>query len=171
MEIKTFWTIIIKLIGLWILFSGFEIIPQFTMTISFVQGEVNTAALLYTWFIMISVLIIYAFLIYVFLFRSQWIIQVLKLEKNFNEARIDVNIKSTAVLKIAVIVMGGVLLADNVPHFLSRLLTFFQQSEQLKDYRESSWLAYYFIKLMIGLLLLTNAKAVTKYIDKESVSD
>ncbi len=63
------------------------------------------------------------------------------------------------------------LLADNVPHFLSRLVAFFQQSEQLKGYRESSWLAYYFIKLMIGLLLVTNAKAVTKYMDKESVLD
>lgn len=33
--------------------------------------------------------------------------------------------------------MGGILLADSISPFLISLVTFFQQSEQLEDYRDS----------------------------------
>ena len=168
MLIKTFWTILIKIIGLWVLFTCISIIPQFATTLSFTNGSLNTESLLMIWLILFGEIFIYILIIRVFIFKTNWIIEKLKLENNFTEERIDLNIKSTTVLTIAIIIIGGIILVDSLPSFFSRLFDFFQQKNLLKDYRDTSWLIYYFIKIIIGYLLLTNGKVLTRYIEKES---
>lgn len=168
MLIKTFWTILIKIIGLWVLFTCISIIPQFATTLSFTNGSLNTESLLMIWLILFGEIFIYILIIRVFIFKTNWIIEKLKLENNFTEERIDLNIKSTTVLTIAIIIIGGIILVESLPSFFSRLFDFFQQKNLLKDYRDTSWLIYYFIKIIIGYLLLTNGKVLTKYIEKES---
>ena len=168
MHIKIFWTILIKIIGLWILLNCISIIPQFFTTLSFTNGSLNLESLLLIWLMLFGSIFIYFLIIRVFLFKTNWIIEKLKLENNFTEERIDLKIKSSTVLTIAIIVFGGMILVDSLPSFFSRLFDFFQQKSLLKDYNHTSWLIYYFIKIIIGYLLLTNGKNLTKYIEKES---
>ena len=168
MQIKTFWTILIKIIGLWILLNCISIIPQFFTTLSFTNGSLNLESLLLIWLMLFGSIFIYFLIIRVFLFKTNWIIEKLKLENNFTEERIDLKIKSSTVLTIAIIVFGGMILVDSLPSFFSRLFDFFQQKSLLKDYNHTSLLIYYFIKIIIGYLLLTNGKNLTKYIEKES---
>ena len=46
---------------------------------------------------------------------------------------------------------------------------FYQQKNLLKDYRDTSWLIYHFLKIVVGYLLLTNGKNLSKFIEKETV--
>lgn len=168
MLIDTFWKLFLKIIGLWLLFSCISIIPQFFSTISFSRGSIDFESMLVLWLMLLVSIILYTIVIRLFLFKTTWIIEKLKLANNFKEERIDLTIKSTTVLTIAIIVIGGLILAESLPSFCSRLIAFFKQKELLKDYPETNWLIYYFIKIVIGYLLLTNAKSFTKYIEKES---
>ena len=168
MLIDTFWKLLLKIIGLWLLFSCISIIPQFLSTVSFVKGSIDFESLLLLWLMLFVTIVIYIMVLRIFLFKTAWIVEKLKLKNNFKEERIDLNIKSTTVLTIAIIVIGGLILAESLPSFCSRLINFFQQKELLKDYPETSWLIYYFIKIIIGYLLVTNAKNFTKYIEKEN---
>lgn len=168
MLIDTFWKLLLKIIGLWLLFSCISIIPQFLSTVSFVKGSIDFESLLLLWLMLFVTIVIYITVLRIFLFKTAWIVEKLKLKNSFNEERIDLNIKSTTVLTIAIIVIGGLILAESLPSFCSRLINFFQQKELLKDYPETSWLIYYFIKIIIGYLLVTNAKNFTKYIEKEN---
>ncbi|WP_447637799.1 hypothetical protein [Flavobacterium microcysteis] len=168
MLIDTFWKLLLKIIGLWLLFSCFSIIPQFFSTLSFVEGSINYPDLLLIWIGLFISIIIYIVIIRLFLFKTTWIIEKLKLKDNFKEERIDFTIKSSTVLTIAIIVIGALILIESLPSFCSDLITFLQQKELLKDYPQTGWLIYHFIKIIIGYLLLTNAKNFTKFIEKES---
>ncbi|MEQ7802631.1 hypothetical protein ABDJ41_22750 [Pedobacter sp. ASV1-7] len=168
MLINTFWKIVIKIIGLWLLFSCISIIPQFLSAISFINGELNIDGLLMLWLTLFGVIAIYILIIRLFLFKTDYIIEKLKLENSFNENRIDLNMKSTTVITIAIIVIGSLILIESLPNFCSRLFEYYRLKNQLTPYNETAWLIYYFIKVVIGYLLLTNSKVLTKLIIKES---
>lgn len=168
MLIKTFWKILIKIIGLWILFGCISVVPQFFSTLSFTNGNLNIQSLLLIWLMLFASIIVYILVIRLFLFKTDWIIEKLKLDKNFTEERIDLNIQSSTVLTIAIIIIGGLILIECLPSFCSRLFDFFQQKSLLKEYHDTSWLIYYFLKIIIGYLLLTNGKNLTKYIERNS---
>lgn len=168
MLIKTFWKILIKIIGLWLLFSCVSIIPQFFSTLSFTNGDLNTKSLTLIWLMLIASIIIYILIVRLFLFRTDWIVEKLKLDKNFNEERIDLEIKSSTVLTISIIVIGGLILVESLPSFCSRLFEFYQQKNLLKDYHETNWLIFHFLKNIIGYLLMTNGSNLTKYIEQET---
>lgn len=168
MQIKTFWQILIKIIGIWLLFSCISILPQFFSTLSFVNGNLNLKDLLLLWLGLLVTILIYILIIRLFLFKTDWIIKILKLEKNFTEDRIDLSIPKNTTITIAIIVIGGLIFIESLPNFCSRLFNFVQQKKMLKDYSDTSWLIYYFIKTIIGYLLLTNGKNIAKYLTKES---
>src|SRR6187402_597274 len=98
MQIKTFWNILIKIIGLWLLFGCTSVIPQFFTTLSFTNGDLDIESLLMLWLMLFATIGIYMVLVWFFIFKTDWIIRKLKLEQNFTEERIDLNIKSTAIL-------------------------------------------------------------------------
>ena len=168
MLINTFWKILLKIVGLWILFSSISLIPQFTSTLSFTNGSLDVTSLLSIWFLLFGSLFIYALITFLFIFKTDWIIKRLKLDKNFQEQKIDLNIESTTILKYSIIIIGALILIEALPSFFSRLFNFFQQKLLFKDYRDSSWLIFYFIKLIIGYLLLTNGKNFAKFIERNS---
>lgn len=168
MLIDTFWKLLIKIIGLWLLFSCISVIPQFFSMISSVNGSIDFQSLPLLLVISFATIIILVIIIRLFLFKTDWIIEKLKLKDNFKEERIDISIKSTTVLTIAIIIIGALILIESLPGFCSDLITFLQQKELLKDYPQTGWLIYHFIKIIIGYLLLTNAKNFTKFIEKES---
>ena len=168
MLIKTFWKILIKIIGLWLLLSCFSIIPQFFSTLSFTNGDLNMESLLTLWLMILITIIIYILIIRLFLFKTDWIIEKLKLNKNFTEEKIDLDVKSSTILTISIIVIGALIIIESLPSFCSRLFDFYQQKNLLKDYADTNWLIYHFIKIIIGYLLLTNGKNLTKYIEKET---
>ena len=168
MLINTFWKIIIKIIGLWLLFNGISIIPQFFSTLSFTNGDLNFDSLLSIWLMVFGAIIIYILIIRLFLFKTEWIIDKLKLEKNFNEEKINLEIESSTVLTIVIVVIGGLTIIESLPSFCSTLFNFLQQKMLIKDYPDSHWLIFDFLKVVIGYLLLTNGKSVAKYIGKVS---
>lgn len=168
MLINTFWKIVIKIIGLWLLFGCISIIPQFFSTLSFTNGSLNFESLLSTWLMLFAAIVVYILIIRLFLFKSEWIIDKLKLNKSFTEDKIDLEIKSVTVLTIAVIVIGGLTIIESLPSFCSTLFNFLQQKMLIKDYPDSYWLIYHFIKIIIGYLLLTNGKRFAKYIEKKN---
>lgn len=60
MEIKTFWRIVVKGIGLWLLINSIYVIPQFASTFSFIeQGSLNWESLIAVWAILFGTLAVY----------------------------------------------------------------------------------------------------------------
>ena len=168
MKIETLWKIIIKLFGIWFLIESLYIIPQFTQTISYINREMNFEGLIYTFVFLIASIVVYAIIIRFFLFKTEWIIEKLRLNQNYTEEIIDINIKSSTVITIAIIIIGGMTLVDSIPRLLSQIFEFLQQKILVKDYPKFSWIILQLLKSIFGYLLITKSKIITKYIEKES---
>lgn len=168
MEIKTFWTIVIKSVGLWFLVNCFYIFPQFLSMFSYTNGELEWESLLVSWISTFSVIILFCIIIRFFIFKSDWIIEKLKLDKNFVEQRIDINLSQSTVLSIVITIIGGFIFVQGLPILFQQIIEFLQQKNLLKDYPNLSWLGYNFLRTLFGFLIMTNSKTVVKFIDKQT---
>lgn len=92
MKTKTFWTILLKILGVSILLSSLTIIPQFFSTVYTItkNGSNNNAGIP---FLLIFTLVVYLLILRLFVFKPEWIIAKLKLERNMEE-KIDFEYKS-----------------------------------------------------------------------------
>ncbi len=167
MEIKSFWNIILKGIGLWLILNCLYIFPQIAVTLftyQFMEGW-NTA--IPELFFGIIALFVYILISGLFLFKTSFLISKLGLEKHFTENRIDITVSKNTVLKIIVILIGGTTLIDSLPNLISEIFQFIQQKELIGNYPNLAWLIFYFIKTLIGYLLMTNSNLLVKFIDKQ----
>ena len=167
MEIKTFWNIILKGVGLWLLMNCLYIFPQIAITVftsQFMEGW-NTAIpeLLFG----IIALFAYVLIAFLFLLKTQSIISKLGLEKHFIEKRIDITVSKNTVLKIIVILIGATTLIDSFPNLIREIFQFTQQKELIRNYPDLTWLIFHFIKTLIGYILMTNSNVVVKFINKQ----
>lgn len=169
MTIKTFWTIFIKILGLWLVLDCFTVIPQFFSTLFLIKNENGLSETTLTFLLLLLTLGIYAFILHLFVFKTNWLIEKLHLEKGFTEEKIDLNISANTIIQIATIVIGGFLLIDSIPSFCKQIFAFYQQKSIFREFPSSNYIIFYFIKLVIGYLLLTNSKIITEYINKKEI--
>ncbi len=168
MKIETLWKTIIKLFGIWFLIEGLSTTLQSIQVFSYINGDLNIEAIIYTTIWIIGSIVIYSIIIRLFLFKTDWIIKNLKLNQNYSEDKIDINVKSSSVITISIIIIGGMTVVDSVPNLLSEILKFLQQKILFKDYPKLNWIIFELLKCIFGYLLVTKSKMITKYIENES---
>ena len=106
----------------------------------------------------------------ILIFKSDQVINLLRLDKGFDDDRIEFgNMNSRSLLKLAMIIIGGLLILDNIPEFLWHTLFAFQAEIDRKTHDSMykfQW-AVSGVNLMLGLLLLTNYNALSMFIFKK----
>jgi hypothetical protein len=166
MSIKTFWTILLKILGIWLVIDSFVVIPQFFSAL-FLSMSYNTEMnVLITLGAMLLTITIFIFILYLFVFRTEWLIRKLKLEKGFAEERLELNLQQSSVLSIAIIVIGGIMLVESLPDFCRHVFMFYQENNQFKDSPSGASILFYGLKALAGYLLMTNSRFVVGFIKK-----
>ncbi|NLU38995.1 MAG: hypothetical protein GXX78_08915 [Bacteroidales bacterium] len=170
MTIRTFWTLFIKILGIWLILSGLTVIPQFISAFTFFgnQHDDNILGVIYIIVILLLTVGLYFIVLKLFVFNSNWIIDKLNLDKGFQEETIDLNITLRTVLTIATIVIGGLILVDSLPMLCKQIFTFIQQKTVFREDPQFSWIIFYSVKTLIGYLMMTNSKYVIDYIHKKT---
>lgn len=167
MTIRTFWTIFIKILGLWLVLDSPAIVVQiFTAVITPALAYPETGSYI-TIAVCLFTLLVYAFILWLFVFKTAWLIDKLHLDKGFAEDNLALNIHHTTVLSIAIIVIGGLMLVDSLPQFCREIFNFYQTKTIFREDPETSWLILHFFKIAIGYLLLTNSKLIAAFIEKQ----
>lgn len=167
MSIKTFWTMLIKILGIWlileslsVLSSAFWAIPWDTPFAEYILAIIV---------IIILTLAIYGIILWLFVFKSSWLIDKLRLDKGFTEEKIDLNVQRSTVLTIAVIVIGGIMLIESFPELCRQIFIFIKQKYSYIDSPVYSQIIFNGVKAVIGFLLITNNRTVVNFIDKETI--
>lgn len=171
MHINTFWKIIIKSIGLWLLVNCVWVIPQFTSTLNIIDHNVDWYSIFLIWTLCFFTLIVYILVTRLFLFKTEWIIRLLKLDQNFIEDRIGLEFPAKSILTIIVVLIGGIMFIYSLPDLAASIFEFLQQKELIKDYNETGWMIYNFFAALFGLLLMSNGKFISNYIWKNNTEN
>lgn len=154
---RDFFILIIKLFGLYsIINSIFSVLPG---SITFALSDSGIPGII--WIILVLVVVVGLFV--VLIFKSENIVNLLKLDNGFDDDRIELGkLKSSGIIKVAVFVIGGLLIIDNIPIFLSH--TFFAFKNDLNGIIGNGNSGFYWavsaIKIIIGFLLITNYKYI-----------
>lgn len=167
MSIKTFWTILIKILGLLLIFGALTIVPQWFYSIYSAYQTHDFDSFIILISILLIVLFVY-FIVFKFcIYKSSWIIEKLKLDKGFEDEKIELNSKGNRIISIAIIVIGGLMFVESIPILFKQIFVFFQQESLFKDYPGSGWMIFNFVKVIIGYLLMANSFRIANMIEKE----
>ncbi len=150
--------LLIKVFGLYaMLIALFSVLPA---NISFALSDMDVFSLF--WIVVVLLLIVGLFLILIY--RADKIVSLLKLDKGFDDDRIDLgNLKTADLLKISIFIIGGLLVLNNISPFLSH--TYFAFKGNLNGLEHGTkekfdW-AVNALNLIVGFLLLTQYRWVT----------
>jgi len=169
MSVRNFWTVFLKILGIWLVIEGVLVLPQFIYALPFFgqNNNENLWAFLYVICLILLIVGIYIFVLWLFVFKTSWLIDKLKLEKGFTDERIEFNIQSSSIITIATIVIGGLIFIDSLPEFCRRAFTFFRQKNMFVENPASGWIFFHLVKTVIGYLMMTNSKVVVRFIEKQ----
>ena len=154
-----FFILIIKVFGLFsVVTSLFSVLPS---NISFAMMDIDALSIL--WIVVAIVVVVGLFV--VLIFKADKVVRLLKLDKGFDDEKIEIgNLKQTEIIKIGTFIIGGLLFLDNIPAFLSHSLFAFKTDIIGLEYNSQdkfNW-AISGLNLIIGFLLLTNYDFVAK---------
>lgn len=167
---RTFWIIVIKIFGIFLIVESVVVIPQSISGLAYLGFSDNEGAVI-TMIGGIVVLLIFILILRLFVYRPEWLIDKLKLDKGFPEETIDFNINKGAVISVATIILGGVLFIDGLPLLVKQLFVFYQEdsmSGRFGDKPSTQWLILYGIKTAAGYFIVSNHVAFAKFVDKQS---
>lgn len=174
MSIKTFWNILLKILGFWLILSGFGVIPQFIWAFSVFEHRPDdkiTPGLIYLAVLLLITASLFIIILWLFVFRSGWIINKLKLDKGFDDEKIDLNIRLNTALTIAIIVIGGLMFVDSLPELLRNIYSGFVQDELVRKTPVTPLIILYLAKTIIGYLLMTNSRMIIGFITKRATEN
>jgi len=169
MSVRNFWTIFLKILGIWLVINGITPLTQFISAVSYLSfnEKENFLVFLYIAVLFILIIAIYYFIFRFFVFKTSWLIDKLKLENGFDEGNIELTINGSSIIKIATIVIGGLIFINSFPLFCKEIFNYFQQKRMFSDNYSSSWIILHFVKTVLGYLLMTNSTFVVRFIEKQ----
>lgn len=170
---KTFFTILIKVVGLYLLFyffiTFFQTITAIVTILNLSYG--NSIEAIISAFGLMVMMILYAVLLKYIFFKTDFIIKKLALDQHFEEETFAINIHRSTILSIAVIVSGAVFLMDGLPHLVSALYTY-AANKPISAYQNTQPslepIIFNSAKVFIGFILINHNRAIVNFIENNS---
>ncbi|MDA3911640.1 MAG: hypothetical protein PF448_09810 [Bacteroidales bacterium] len=173
MKIHTFWSILLRTIGIFLILSSIAVLGQFVSSfmymgygpggsfIQFLPLLVGLIIMLFVFFLIIKFLI----------FNPNWIIKALRLEKGFTQEEINLNMRMETVLSVAIIVFAGVLLVQALPEFVKSVFQMIQNELLKYPERDFAYVILYGIQLVLAYVLIAHHRGIIRMITKHTKED
>lgn len=149
MQIKTLWAIILKIFGIYLVYSA---VILFVFVLATLNGE-------NTWAASLLLFITEAVFGYLFLFKTDFVIQRFRLEESIPEKRIDAHIEIRKILRIAIMVIGIYSLTESIPEFIGNLPALGNKLTLLS-----------LLKVILGFLLVVKSPEIESWISSRQSS-
>lgn len=168
MSPKSLFTIFLKILGIFFIKYIFETSAQLILyLIAAMNGGVEVVA--FMTFVTIVTIGCYATLSYVLIFKTEWLIDKLKLLKGIDEEKISMTIHRSTILSISIIVIGGLMVAGEVPTLAKHIHEYYTLASTPFQQVESIFpdLIVSCTKILIGLLMMGNVRWIVNLIERK----
>ncbi|GAA4317651.1 hypothetical protein [Flaviaesturariibacter amylovorans] len=167
MTIRVIFQIILKVLGVFFIKDILATLPHLLSVGLFLFGANSGAEGLWTLATTLLVLFVYCLVAYCLIFRTDRVIDKLRLDEGFTEQSITWSIHRSTVLSICVIVIGGLIVVDGIPELCRQLFSYFQERRMTFGQTDPS-ISYSVLsaaKILIGLLLIGSQRQIVNYIE------
>lgn len=165
---RDLFNIILKILGIFFIKDILATVPQL-LSISLYLTKPDVSGAVFTLVATILMLLIYILISYYLVFKTNFIIDKLKLDQGFDEATISLNIHRSTILSISIIVIGGLMVADEIPNLCRQLFAYFQEKRMTygQTHPSLSYSVLAVAKIVIGLLLIGNQRQIVNFIERK----
>jgi hypothetical protein len=168
---RSLFLILIKIIGIFLLFEALRLLPQIITAFPLFQyADHNIWENLPYALYILSIAFVFYLIIRYCLFRPDWLVDKLALDKHFEEEKFDFHIHRSSILRIAVIVIGGMTIIDALPAFCREIFNYIriERIEGMLYKKPSSyWFVFHGVKVLIGYILLTNSRWIVNVVERQ----
>jgi hypothetical protein len=170
MKVKDFWTVLLRVIGILLVFGSIGVISHLFNSILYMVMFPEYDAILYaiTVIVIFALVLIYVLILRLFIFKPSWLIKNLKLAEGFEDDKIGIDLNQTVVLRVSVIVLGGWLFLNSLPVFVSEVLIFLQQKNVFIQSPQAGAIVFQLAVLVVGYVMMANNKQIVAFIEKKS---
>jgi hypothetical protein len=164
---RTLFTIVLKVLGIFFIRDILGLLPQLLSYISFwMRPDPSEDAFINVCLILFLILI-NLFICYYLIFKTDALIDKLKLNESFNQESIPLNIHRSTVLSISIIILGGWILIQQVPNFIRLIFVYFEERRLLRGEINpaTGQLIVSGAQIVIGLILVGNQKMIVDFIE------
>lgn len=167
MTVRMLFSIILKVLGVFFIKHIIDLIPQFISITSLYTDRELGDTRLFLYVSLFLILAAYVLAVYMLIFQTNGIIDRLKLDKGFDSETIQLNAHRSTILRIAVIVIGGLVLVDEIPNFCSNIYYYFEQRKLTHGQARISLVGILVpgLKILIGFLLIGESRRIVNLIE------
>ncbi|MEO6219080.1 MAG: hypothetical protein ABIO81_01535 [Ginsengibacter sp.] len=162
---RSLFNIILKVIGIFfirnILISASNIVPAIAEVSSeeFKDfGILNLVILLLEFFV-------YLVLTYILLFRTNGVIDKLKLDHGFKQDTFTLNIDRSIVLRVTIMVLGGLIIVESIPALIQEIIYFIEMKKSGVPNAKNYAVILQVVKLFIGIFLVVFQRSIVSIIE------
>lgn len=166
---RSLFLIVLKIIGILFIKDILDIMPQFVYNISTLT-QLNPSDSIWSIIFSFFTIVVYIYVANYFIFKTDVLIDKLKLDKNFGQNNFPLNIHRSTILNIVIIIIGGLLIADNIPLLCRSVYLYFQNKSINNAYSKPidySFIVIYSVKIIVGLILIGNHQLFVNYIERK----
>ncbi len=172
---RSLFNIILKIFGLFFLREVINTVPQVVTSALYYFNGSNFASLVPSLLFSLLVLVFYIFLVFQLLFKTNKYLDYLKLDQGFNEHELSftqkdelsIGLSTPAILTIALTVIAGVILTEEIPNFCRQVFLYFDRGDN--PYNTSkpdlSYMVFSGAKILIALLLIGERTWIIQFIE------
>ena len=167
---RSLFNVILKVLGIFFIKDALIFLAQVFSQI-FYKSSNDIRAENINFVNLISVILVFVVcvgIIYLLIFKTGFIIDTLKLDQGFNQDLIPLNLHRSLILSIAIIVIGGLILVDEIPNFINQLHFYFEEKNITYGNVGSKVVAYSILsasKIFIAFLLIIYQKQIVNFIE------
>lgn len=162
---RTLFTVILKIFGLYFIRDIFLSIPQFLSVILFFKIGSTIDAV---WALISNSLIlaIRVYVSYYLIFKTGWIVDKLKLTDGFEQETIPLNMHRSTMARIALIIIAGLILLDEIPNLARLAYTAVQESRigYNTDRTKTPFIVASIVKIILAALILAEQRKIVSLI-------
>ena len=164
---RTLFNLILKVIGLFFIRNIFEAISHTVSALVYVPAYDTPKQAIINVAVTFPPLILYILLAWLFIFKSETLINLLRLDKNITVSPVNINTDRSRILTGAVIIAGVWVLINEIPEFIRHALYYYQERKlYVRMTRpDISYIIMSAVKILLGLLLIVFNKPVVAVID------
>jgi len=162
---RSLFIIILKIIGIFfiknILLAAASILPSLTQINRIDFGDFTILNITIAFLELVS----YLLLTYLLLFKTNWIINTLKLDKGFSQEILEINIHRSTILRIAIIVLGGIIIVDSLPLLIQQFIYYIQMKKEGFPKAKIDYIILHASRVLIGIFLISYQRILVNFIE------
>ncbi|HUQ67144.1 MAG TPA: hypothetical protein VM101_13365 [Flavitalea sp.] len=167
MGARSLFNLIVKVIGLFFIRDILEALSHTLSAVVYIPEYSSSKEAFFNVGASIPPLILYVLLAGFFIFRSDRIIRILRLDKNFQDKPVSITLERHTLLTAAVITAGAWVLVNEIPEFFRHAVYYYQERKlYVRMTRpDISYIVMSGVKLLIGLSLIIFNKPIVHLIE------